>query len=345
MTVELKSSVNSPPAVGYSLTEVVVAAALIGLLFLGFAPVFNMARRAMVGNEAKTALKSISESVMTRIDGNLREARRVYVRRITSWPANTAATVVDDFSAYVDLTGCPPPLSGSQMHTRASTETVGNVLFFVKQLPPLQVVTGSTTTAVGVLVFYYYYVSLAPGGKSFGNGRERHLYEWKSVPYLEWGQLTRIGDAGLRSAVIEALRLQGGWRAYDVSQPLLDSAFYNLTGGGTLTLNPGHLIQRGEIAPLTTGINGRSLSGFSISVSPNTAVLPTGTFKYTVPTTTFGTNWTGDSPSGFEVTNNGQNKSRGATLLRVRLVLLAQGPFDPFITREGVIASTVQDVW
>ncbi len=345
MTVASKLSADAGPNRGYSLTEVVVAAALIGLLFLGFTPIFNLARRAMVGNEAKTALKSLSESVTTRIDGNLREARRVYVRRITNWPANSPATVVDDYSAFVDLTGCPPAISGSQMHTRASTETVGNVLFFAKQLPPLQVVTGSTTTAVGVLVFYYYYVSISPGGRAFGNGLERHLYEWKSVPYLEWGQLTRIADAGIQAAVIEALRLQGGWRAYDVSQPLLDNAFYNLTGGGTLTVDPGHHIQRAAVTPLTTGINGRTLSGFSISVSPNTADLPGGTFKYVVPTTTFGTNWVGNSPSGFEVTNNGQNKSRGATLLRVRLVLLAQGPFDPFITREGVIASTVQDVW
>jgi len=310
-----------------------------------------MVRRALVENDAKTAVKQLTERAINRIDANLREARRVYVRRITSWPANTGPNLVDDYSAYVDLAGSPPSLTGTQLHTRVSTAYVGNALFFAKQLPPLQVVTGITTTVgvttttVGVLVFYYYYVALAPGGRSFGTATERHLYEWKSVPYLEYGQLTRIGDADLRAEVIKKLQSQGGWMAYDISQKLMNNAFYTLKPNGTLTAKPDQLIQRASLTPLTTGVRGRTVSGYSVSLSPNSADLPLGSDKFLVPLVTGVTSWSGESPSGFEITKTGKDRTRGATLLRIRLVLLAQGPFKGFIAREGAVASMVQDVW
>jgi type II secretory pathway pseudopilin PulG len=332
---------------GFTLIEVLISAALLIVLALLFAPMFHMSQVTLTTNDARSLMKEQAERVAGRISGNLRESRRIFSRRIVQM---SPLMLEDNFSGSIGLTGFPVPLDGSVLPVQknANNENSGNALFFARQLPSVDVQAGTRgDMRIDVYRFYYYYVALTPNDPDIARKPSRQLYEWKSVPYADVGQLNQIPNDLDRQEAVKKLTVLGVSWAYDISLVDFTGAFFQLDPlSGDIVLAVGHSIVGAGHESLTRSSGGRIFSNFQLGICPNSADLgvPTSIPVPRVPSAS----WTRLSPSGFEVVSVGSSLKgqRGNTLMQIRLVLVVSGPIKfPFLQYEEDVSVNVRDIW
>jgi hypothetical protein len=298
MIVKLKSSkkaLSRGGPFGFTLVEVIVSAALAALIGIIFAQSFQVISRFLAESDAKSSLKEAGDRITGGLNNELASSVRVFGRR--RMPGTTS--FVDDYSSFVDLTGCPPPLPGSKLRTLnegVGTGT-GNILFMAKELPPLELTIGGVTRRIDRYIFIFYYVSLNMNGRPFGTNPAQHLYKWESIVYANANQISNL-PMGERPSFIVGLKAKDIHFAYDMTQTFLNNAFFSLNAAGTMSLLAGPQIQRNEIIQVTKNMGSRYLSGFS---------------------------W-GIDVSGFNVYAKTDNTDQ----IEVKVALIAQGAFPGF---------------
>lgn len=125
--------------------------------------------------------------------------------------------------------------------------------------------------------------------------------------------------------------------AFDASNSSVNSAFYQLTSTGGLTLNATHNIIKSSSEKMINLIRGVSLGSFIYSVSPNTG----GAFTHNCPVPIYATA-NGNFPSGFEVEVVGPASNRQVF---ARIVMAAKGSFKGFMAYEQNMLIAARDLW
>jgi len=300
----------------------------------------NIVQRGLGASEAETTLKTSSQGLLNKIEHRLVECKRIF--------QNTAGDTA--FLARVQKT-TPTVMSGSQLPLSVtnggispSTSTfnaagVGNELFFASIDSPLDVVatdsSGSTET-VRIDLYHFNYYYLAQGGEMVGGQPMITPYEWHSVSYADYQQITSISDAVESSSTATGLVASGVNYAWDPSTGTVGAAFYQL-GIGTVISAQSHLIPQKSAQSMLNLTTGILSSGFHYGVSPNTSV----SFSTSKPVPKFATA-AGNFPSGFEVIVVGANSARQVF---IRLVLVAQGAFKNPVAQEQTVLVSARDLW
>lgn len=334
---------------GFTLTEVIVSAAILGVLALIIPALFHINQVTLTNNDARALLKQQAQQTLQRISGNLREARRIYCRQVIEFNSGgNPPTIADHFSSTITLRGYPP-LTGTRLplEKKVSSDSAGNALFFAKQLPSQDVWDGGRTIRIDVYRFYYYYVSEDPNSSPIATKPAKQLYEWKSIPYADANQISQIPAASRTQAIVNLVNTNGIDHAYDISLVKFTDAFYTLTAGGQMNLITDPKIVEAEFTPLTRSSGGRVFSNFRLGICPNTKTLPFATPLRVPQASAFG--WTDPSPSGFEVELQqftGGSGQRGNSLIQIRIVLAVTGPIEkPILQYEDSVYVNVRDIW
>ena len=279
---------------GLTLIELIVSSALAALIGLFFAQTFRVISRFLAESEAKSSLKEAGDRITSQLNSDLASVVRVFGRRRVS-----GTDFTDDYTSFVDLTGCPAILPGSRLRAVGNGvgQSTGNILFIAKELPPLELMSGGVTIRIDRYVFIFYYVSVHANERPFGSTPSQHLYRWQSVIYVDSNQISNI-DGGVRHDFITELKGKNVHFAYDPTQAFFDSAFFSLNPGGNMVPLVKPTIQCGGITQVTKNRGSRYLSDLS---------------------------WGIDS-SGFSVYASNTNPNR----MEVGVNLIAQGAFPGY---------------
>ncbi|MBV9079597.1 MAG: prepilin-type N-terminal cleavage/methylation domain-containing protein [Elusimicrobia bacterium] len=332
---------------GVTLVELMIGAALLGILALAMAPVYQASQRAFTSLEARTSLKSQGQDAVNKVGHRLSECKRMFENN-----ANDNA-----FLARVQLGTAPAVMAGSVLPVSEETgsispssaafvaASVGNQLFFASVLAAgdfnvLDSSANTKTVRIDEYWFNRYYIAFDTASKSVGGNTRRVLWEWHSRTYADYNQIMAISDTTKRNNTVTALVNAGIAYAWDPSTTTVTAAFYTLAVGGAVATQSGHTILMGnsgtcrDMLKLTTGL---TVGGFRYGVSPNTG----GGFStaYLVPQFAVASV---NFPSGFEVVDIGPNSARQ---IFIRLVLVAEGPFPGPIGSEQVLLTDTRDLW
>lgn len=325
---------------GFTLTEVMIASAVLSILVLAVMPVIRLSQQGFSSMEARNALKSEGQAAMNRIGHKLVECKRLFenttadnlflARAQLSVPA-----LANSRLPGLEETGAISPSSGTFV-----ASSVGNRLFFASVVPPadLTVLDGggnTETVRIDLYVFNAYHLA-GDAAKSVAGQSRRVLREWHSGSYADYNQLSGIPDPTKRANAARSLVNDRGIAfAWDPSTVDVNAAFYAINGGsGALTLQPAHAIAGNSSAEMMRINTGLTLGGFRWGISPNIASTPN-------PVPQFGTAG-GNFPSGFEVVVVGPNSARQVFM---RMVMAAEGTFPGTITSEQVLLTTARDLW
>lgn len=328
---------------GFTLTEVMIASVILGILVLAVMPVIRLSQQGFSAMETRNSLKSEGQSAMNKIGQRLVECKRMF--------ENTADDNAFLAKAILPIAAMPgsalPSMEElgtiSPSTTSFVSASVGNRLFFASVLAPadVTVVDGggvNRNVRVDLYMFNIYYLALdATATKSIGGRTRRVLKEWHSAPYADYSQISSITDVTKRANTAKAMAARGVGAAWNPSVSVATAAFYSINAGsGAMTLNAAHTIAAASTADMIKIISGLSLGGFRHGVAPNTAGLSVAN-----PVPQFGAA-SGNFPSGFEVVIVGPNSARQVFL---RLVLAAEGTFPGVITSEQVLLTTARDLY
>ncbi len=333
---------NKRNRTGVTLTELMIAVAIFSLVMLAITPMFTLGVRQSASIEAHSSLKLESQNTMAAIARKLEQSKRLFENN-----ANDNA-----FLARVVLSTAPAAISGSKLPNfeeagglSPSTSTfvaasVGNRLFFTS-LDSYEDMTVPNASAVNRTVridcyrFNYYYLGSASG--AIGGKYCRNLWQWLSIRYGDYIQLTAITDATQRTNAAAALYARGLRYVWDTSSTNASAAFYSINAAGAITLQAAHTISMADSSAMIKPLVGQMSRGYKYGVSPNTDA--SFVIGRNVPELGVAS---GDFPSGFEVVVVGPTSARNVMM---RLVLVAQGAFKGIMSQEDMIVVTARDVW
>ena len=331
---------------GVTLVELVVTATVMAVMVLTVVPLFNVTSRGYSTLEVSTVLSAGIQEAVTRIQSRLSENKRIFDR-------TTGATFLTNVTAALS----PAPLTGSLLPnvnpngsispssgTFISSNT-GNCLLFASVDKSIQLNNLMNSLGVAcqvrvdtfILNFYY----LAPNATlQIGGIPVRDLWEWHSIPYVDFLGLTAVSDVTLRNNAIATLVAPPYSYTYavDTSTPAVSGAFYQLVNGNPwLTLRTTYQIRTASSKTMINVIRGATLGGFTYSISPNT----TASFnhKYSVPLYTVAN---GNFPSGLEIVAVGPS---GTRRVFARFVVAVKGNFKGLMSYEHVMLVAARDLW
>jgi hypothetical protein len=334
---------------GLTIAEMMIAVAILGIISAGIAALLTGFQRNYSVEDARIGIKTGTQTAVNKIALNLTATKRIF--------QNNAGD--NAFLALAQISApAPGALAGSllpQINDGASmspnsgafvASAVGNSLFFASlDLPFVTVPTildsssNPNTIRVDSYHFNYYYLSQSASTSVGGQGQIM-LWEWHSVSFADYPQITAWTDATLQSNLVKSLVAAGYTYAWDPGQNAANSAFYQLgvVGGvGTITaLVTAPALTQKTAAPMIKLLTGSLGAGYSYGVAQNTGAA--FTIPYAVPQ--FGTA-NGKFPSGFEIVVVGSSSARQVLM---HLVLAAQGAFKGLIANEQVVVATARDI-
>src|SRR5581483_10008686 len=228
---------------GWTLVELMIVTALIGIITPAMTLLFMKVSQGFAADEMHTQLKTLNEQTLLRIHDRLLGSRHMYQD-----DANHSGV---SFIAAVSLTGTAPAVlagsrpSDSQPSTIVSLSpnsgslpaSFGNSLFFAAYDTPQTVALaggGATTFSAPITVsganvtysiyagslpatvivdvyrFFYYYLTQT-NAKKIPGVNTYNLIEWQSIQYADWYEInnTYTQDGGLGQAVVNYLTKTG----------------------------------------------------------------------------------------------------------------------------------------
>jgi len=332
---------------GYTLTEVMISLAIIGLIIPILSVVFNSGSKTFTAFEAMNQLKQANQNTVNRIYLRLGRTKRLF--------QNTSLDA--DFLGRVSLSGCPARAAGYQLPaiepngslapgtTAFHSASFGNSLFFAYNtesqiLENIADSPSSTTTVrIDVYKFAHYYLS-QDNAPSIVGKQTYKLIEWESNKYADCMQVRNISNATKKYSTVAALVSAGVEHCWEPSATDIAVAFSTFTviaGSGTVTLEPAHILAPGKYKTLTSITTGIMGGGYRYGISPNTSGWDT--ILKTVPL--YATP-SGNFPSGFEVGITGASAARKVL---VRTVIVAQGSMSKMVADEQTIVVAARDIW
>jgi prepilin-type N-terminal cleavage/methylation domain-containing protein len=282
---------------GFTLTEVIMATAIIGIITPMIFSLFTTVMEGLTSYEASLSLKKLNQSSINTVISRL----------------NTNKKLLDRGTPYLGYIGTvsPAPLSGTTLPlitpdgSLASATTdfiinnVGNSILLAANDSQISL---SSAAMIDVYRFYYYYLteenSIIVAGK-----KVYKLVEWSSIRYADAGELDTFG-----ADVIGNLAGRGITAAWDPN----NDTFYQLDAseGKVLIALPSITKDKHLILTQALGSNG----DFRCGISGNNTSLPDVPPECQVPLYAVAN---AEYPSGFEVVIVGQSFCRSILLRTV----------------------------
>lgn len=347
----------SPGCRGFSLTEIMIALAAFVIMMVMFSPMFSLSQKSFTALEMTSTLKDGGQKALNRISADLGKSRRLFKAGVLD-DANYLNNVKAHISqpGPVNWTFLPDNNVNSAVSPPDSNfdpNKVGNSLFLASTeytyditVMNAGVVPGAETTLrIDAYRFNLYYLATESG--EVGGKPRINLYEWHSVPFADFSQLSSITQVSVATAAVAYLLEKGVSHAWDpaatyatgfypfssVKYPMFADAFYpTMTGNwagwaplGAVAAPPGSLppqISRGSGGPAVELLMGGGGGSYRYGVSPNTDAglaikdkVPTLAIAPATPKAAPNQEF----PSGFEVVMAGPKDQR---IIFLRLVLV-----------------------
>jgi hypothetical protein len=341
---------------GVTLVELIITATVMSIMILTVVPLFTTTTRGYTSLEVSTVLAAGTQVAVTKIQNRLSENKRLFGNDTigNAYKDKVTPSLLNTLLAGSKLPVIDPDASLSPSSATFVTGNTGNSLLFasVDEPVPLNGILNGSGVAVNVrldtYVFNYYYLYQNPSVR-MGGTPTLELWEWHSIPYVDYLGLINLSDVTLRNNSITALLAQGYTFAFN-SSATATTAFYQMSGSNPwLTLQGGHNLTRNnsklggvhswqnDSRQMIDLIRGISVGGFTYSVSFNTS--PSFTHRYTVPV--YGTA-SSDFPSGFETLIVGPSGNRRVF---ARLVMAAKGSFKGVMSYEQILLAASRDLY
>ncbi len=328
---------------GISLTELLIAMAVLGIITLLTAPFFTLTQRGFTSMEAHNSLKSGGQEAINKMGNKLSQCKRLF--------ENTAES--SEFLSRVTMTTAPAVLAGSHLPiisengslspgtTGFIAANAGNSLFFASVEAPKDLgVVDSTDAYCQARIDHYqfnYFFLAEDNAVSIHNQPKINLWHWQSIKYADYTQIANIADPGKKADVVRVLVASGTTLAWDPSATDVDAAFFSLDASGSLSPEAGHVITEEKAEPLIVLVTGMTMGGYRYGISSNSGV--SNPSPKTVPVFAQAS---GKFPSGFETLIVGPNSARQVL---IRLVIVALGSFKGTIANEQLVLTTARDLW
>lgn len=230
----------------------------------------------------------------------------------------------------------------------AGNRTTGNILFLVRQLPPLLISydngAGTVNFPADRYRFEMYYLA-RDTSRSFSSATSfLDLIQVRSIDFADYFQLNPlIGSSGSftaaqKTAIVNGLTAAKIKVAWDPMNQPVANAFYSIGATGTMTLQATQGIWVYSAKSMIPEFKGGAISGkmlFSVMFRPTATtyfVFPSPVPKYAIFNTS-----TPEFPSGFEVKIVGAGGSRKVLL---RLVLMSNFSVSKYDWQEGFVISS-----
>jgi prepilin-type N-terminal cleavage/methylation domain-containing protein len=356
-----KLRLKKPDAKGYTLIELMIVTAVVGIITPAVTYLFVRMSQGMAADEMHTELSQLNANTMLRIRDRLLSNKHFFQQG-------------NPFQALVQFSGAPAVLTGSQPATIQVTDSFsnasvvkadfGNQIFFAAgdspttigtqaYYAPLTVKTNASiavtyssgqpaTVTLDVYRFYYYYLT-ATNANALRNCASYRLVEWRSIQYADFYELSSITDSTLLRQVVSWVATAGSvttgspaiTNAWDPTQTATASAFYTLTSGGTTAAVGTPTIAQADWSYMTHISSGILCNGFKYGISCNNPP-----FNNVPSVPLYGP--TTMSLGGFEVGFAGNTSGRQVF---IRSLLLAQGAAPQVIYNDMTSVDTIRDVW
>lgn len=335
---------QSSKNLGFTLTEIMLAAAALAIMMLMFSPMFSLSQKAFTALEVSSALKDAGQKALNPIAYDLNQCKKLY--KFSAIPTSNDSKYLANVLGQLD--GMPQPMTGFRLPSNNvqpvlspedtvnfRKDFVGNGLLLASLEGRQDLTFGGQNIRLDIYHFSFYY--LAEGVGDLGGKAARNLWEWHSVNFADFNQLSPLaGNVPMLTAVIAHLTTQGIQYAWDPSANY-DAAFHSLGSIAMPVVNPTPAIDKRTGGPAVKILVGTGGGSYRYGVSPNTG--PDFGTKHRVP---IYADEAGEFPSGFEVVMAGPTGSR---MVFVRLVLIAKGDQKITYSKEHVLLVTTQDLF
>jgi len=356
---------------GFTLMELLLAITIFLIVTPAVVNFFFKVTQGFSADEARSLLKKNQQDTLAGFYQTITSSKRIL-------EGNTGVSML----SYLDMTGCPATLTGSQFPdimplgsldlTSASyaATSVGNCLMLIASDGKIlcKGVTNGASLPVTVQLdsyrFYFYYLTAQNGKNLRGTGANvvtPLMVEWRSVPLVDNSEISAFfGDSTLTKNLIAKLRVPDPlpWptpaatpvsMAVDTSAAAVTQMFY-LMSATTLTLVP-----TTTLTASTFGIGTSASKAFQ--VTHMTSGLMGKTFRYGVlPNDNSPSFVPGKArvplyapaasaapfPSGFEVVVAGPAVGRQVL---IRSAVVAQGYFPGLIIDDKTQVLNCKDIW
>lgn len=192
---------------GFTIVELVIVAALLGMLIYSLATLSTQGGDAQQYANRINRATEMTQEIIDQVRGELVSSVRLF-----GDDAEGAANL-----ALVDLDGQPPRLAGTRLPTirsdlsvRADTagdEITGNSLFFARLAWTDRFeCTSGDEYLVDVYRWNYYYLTIEGAGPTAGSSIGLNLVRFESEPLVSAESIARIADTGDRAEVLAHLR-------------------------------------------------------------------------------------------------------------------------------------------
>ncbi len=369
---------------GYTLAEILVVVAVSSIVMIVAYDLIESAMRTSLFVESHNNLAQLAQRPVNFMQGEVYQNKIIfqadsagignaYLTRFTTpptypgaWPscgasgcggpATTVPTMppmqVNSLLPIVDTTNTlgPDPGTGAQRLT-------GNILFLVRQLPPLLIPYGSPTVFFPAdrYRFELYYLTQNTTRPFYTSNYYVDLIQARSIDFADYFQLFPLIDNNGSPAfspaqitqIINGLSAAGLGVAFDPTNQPVTNAFYKITSTGHMTLQSGQGIWIYQAKSLLPEFAGGSVSGkmvYTVGFRPSaTTVFPTlsnyntssSSYVPKDPIPKFAIYDTSIPafPSGFEVKLVGAGSAEKVLL---RLVLLSNYGTSKMDSQEGM---------
>jgi type II secretory pathway pseudopilin PulG len=192
---------------GFTIAELVIVAALLGLLVYALSTLASQGGDAQLYANRLNRATELTQDIIDQVRGELVSSVRLF----------SDDEEGDANLALLDLVGQPVPLTGSRLPTihsdvslRADTvgnEITGNSLFFARLAwtDRFECRSGAEYL-VDVYRWNYYYLTIEDAGPTPGSPIGLNLVRFESEPLVSAASIDRIADTGDRADVLEHLR-------------------------------------------------------------------------------------------------------------------------------------------
>lgn len=339
---------------GVTLTEIIIAVALLSVLMAAAVPFLINSVRGMSALQATDAVNTNAQAALNRIKADLIECRQIIDRDVDNnnfdslvqekiWGGLGHAVLQNTRLPLIEPAGTLSTESASFANQRTS---VGNSLLIVRYDRPEDIAAPNASYRIDTYRFIYYYLTPTSTSENFNGVTRRTLWRWESVRFADFDTLNAIGNEDDAQFIRTSMIAPGPRRIQFAYQPA-NSLLRRIRAGGFSSLSDEFVIpaEPGRHLEAFTAIRGIAAGGFRLGVAPNSSDLKLKEkvplfADYSLASPSLGQPQ--DFPSGFEVVIVGQNMARQVF---VRLVLAAKGGFKGTVSQETNIFTTARDSW
>lgn len=292
---------------GFTIIELIISLTILSLVI----PIIYQVSQEIIFSTTTTTVVNDTKLINQKLIGDIKSE------------VTQSAIVFDNSSSYKDMiTISLPPnyvlVNRNKLPTINETDKfppnsadVGNILFMIKYLNPIELTIDNIRYRLDSYRFLYYFLAKDTGFTIDGKNPIVLLKAQSRDIYVDYVRINSISDNDIRKALVKALNSMGIGYAID----LKGTKFYSLDENGNIHLVNNHLIQMdASFASRHFGINTLPTGNVYYAIGYNS----TGNIsipKFAIPDST------GDGfPHGFEVAIVGPRSSRD---ILVRIVVVA----------------------